>query len=494
MLDDSLDEVTAAFFADLPTNQRVVDAAEFETAPAHAPQKSQPLAFSEGDPLLKNIKSAPHSLEAEQSILGGLLLDNKRWDDIADKVSIVDFYRTEHQLIFAQIGHLAEAAEPIDVVTLSQALAAKGVLDQSGGLVYLAELAKNTPTASNIKAYAKIVRERSLLRQLIEIAADIADKAYFPEGRSSSELLDYAERKVFAIAETRGANLGPKSIKPLLTLAIDKIDALFTSGQSITGLSTGFDDLDEMTLGLQPGDLVIVAGRPSMGKTTFAMNVCENAAIKSHKPVLIFSMEMPADSLVMRMLSSLGRIDQSAIRSGKLKEDDWPRLNSAISILAEQKIFIDDSAALSPTDLRARARRVFREQGQLGLIMIDYLQLMQVPGSESRVSEISEISRSLKALAKELNVPVIALSQLNRGLEQRPNKRPVMSDLRESGAIEQDADLIAFIYRDEVYNSDSPDKGIAEVIIGKQRNGPIGDVRLAFLGKYTKFENLAHGY
>ena len=462
------------------------------------PEVSPP-AFSStsfvNDLKLDQIKIPPHSIEAEQAILGGLLMHNRRWDDIAGQVSGVDFYRPEHQIIFETLGRLAEAAEPMDVVTVSEALDSQGKTEQVGGVAYLAELAQNTPSAANIIAYAKIVRERALLRGLIDVSQDIADKAFFPEGRTSSELLDYAERKVFEIAESRETQQsGPRAIKPLLSLAVDKIDELFNSDEAITGLSTGFDDLDEMTSGLQNGDLVIVAGRPSMGKTTFSMNICENAAVRSGKPVLVFSMEMPAESLVMRMLASLGRIDQGAIRTGKLKEDDWPRLNSAISILAEQKMFIDDTPALSPSEVRARARRVYREHGEIALILIDYLQLMQVPGSESRVAEISEISRSLKALAKELETPVIALSQLNRGLEQRPNKRPVMSDLRESGAIEQDADLIAFIYRDEVYNEDSPDKGIAEIIIGKQRNGPIGAVRLAFLGKYTKFENLAHGF
>lgn len=440
------------------------------------------------------IKVPPHSIEAEQAVIGGLLIDNRRWDDVADKLISTDFYRPEHQKIFDVIVGLCEAAQPVDVVTVSERLSALMELEDIGGIVYLTRLAKNTPSAANIKAYAGIVRERALLRQLIRVSGEIADKAFQPAGLSSEQILDVAEQRVFEIAEMRAKQSGPRAIKPLLAIAVDKIDELFTTGAPITGLPTGFDDLDDKSSGLQAGDLVIVAGRPSMGKTTFAMNVCENAAIKSGKPVLVFSMEMPAESLVMRMLSSLGRIDQTKIRSGKLEEEDWPRLNSAISLLSEQKLFIDDTPALSPMEVRARARRVYRECGDLGLILVDYLQLMQVPGAESRVAEISEISRMLKALAKELNVPLIALSQLNRSLEQRPNKRPVMSDLRESGAIEQDADLIAFIYRDEVYNEDSPDKGVAEIIIGKQRNGPTGTVRLAFLGKFTKFENLAHGY
>ncbi|MEJ2681425.1 MAG: replicative DNA helicase [Gammaproteobacteria bacterium] len=457
---------------------------------SHAPSVRQ----NGSDKAIAGIKVPPHSVEAEQAVIGGLMIDNRRWDDVADLLFAKDFYRPEHQKVFEVIAGLCEAAEPVDVVTVSERLSVLSELDEIGGLVYLTRLAKNTPSASNIKAYAGIVRERSLLRQLIRVSGEIADKAFQPAGMSSEQILDVAEQRVFEIAELRTKQTGPRAIKPLLATAVDKIDALFSSGASLTGMPTGFDDLDDKTSGLQPGDLVIVAGRPSMGKTTFAMNVCENAAIKSGKPVLVFSMEMPSESLVMRMLSSLGRIDQTRIRNGKLEEDDWPRLNSAISLLAEQRLYIDDTPALSPIEVRARARRVYRECGGLGLILVDYLQLMQVPGAESRVAEISEISRMLKALAKELSVPLIALSQLNRSLEQRPNKRPVMSDLRESGAIEQDADLIAFIYRDEVYNEESPDKGVAEIIIGKQRNGPTGTIRLAFLGKYTKFENLAHGY
>lgn len=443
---------------------------------------------------VSNLRVPPHSIEAEQSVLGGLMLDNRCWDDVAERVQEGDFYRQDHRHIFRVMGQLAEGSQPIDVVTVSEALQKLDLLEDTGGLTYLAELAKNTPSAANIKAYAEIVRERSVLRQLIGVGNDIADSAFYPEGRDSQELLDNAERQVFQIAEQGAKKGGPQSIKPLLAKAIDRIDELFSSDEPLTGLPTGFTDLDGMTSGLQPADLVIVAARPSMGKTTFAMNICENALIKSGKPVLVFSMEMPAEAIVMRMLSSLGRIDQTRIRSGKLEEDDWPRLNSAISLLSEQKLFIDDTPALSPTEVRARARRVYRDHGEIGLIMIDYLQLMQVPGAESRVAEISEISRSIKGIAKELSVPVIALSQLNRSLEQRPNKRPVMSDLRESGAIEQDADVITFIYRDEVYNEDSPEKGVAEIIIGKQRNGPIGSVKLAFLGKYTKFEDLAHDY
>ena len=446
------------------------------------------------DPETSKVKVPPHSLEAEQAVLGGLMLDNAGFDDVSEVVSDVDFYRRDHRLIYSAMFQLAEQAKPFDVITLGEVLENSGVLEQAGGMAYLAELARNTPSASNIKAYAEIVRDRSVLRQMIQVSNEVAESAFDPQGRSTSELLDAAERKVFAIAEQGAKKGGPEGIKSILKSTVDKIDELFSNDEALTGLSTGFTDLDEMTSGLQPSDLVIVAARPSMGKTTFSMNLVENAIIRTGKPALVFSMEMPSESIVMRMLSSLGRIDQTRIRSGKLEEEDWPRFNSAISMLAEQKLFIDDQGGLSPVELRARARRVAREVGQIGIILVDYLQLMQVPGSESRVAEISEISRSLKGLAKEMNCPVVALSQLNRSLEQRPNKRPVMSDLRESGAIEQDADVIMFIYRDEVYNEDTEDKGIAEIIIGKQRNGPIGSLRLAFLGKYTRFEDLAHDY
>lgn len=424
-------------------------------------------------------------------MLGGLMLDNSAWDQIADKVTEEDFYRREHRLIFRSIEQLAEKSQPYDVITLSEELERHAQLNDAGGLAYLGSLAKDTPSAANIKAYADIVREYSVMRQLIHVGTDIANSGFQPEGRDSAQLLDEAEQKVFEIAEqgSRGKG-GFVGIKHLLGKAVDKIETLFEQDDPITGLSTGFTDMDKMTSGLQPSDLIIVAGRPSMGKTTFAMNISENVAINSGKPVAVFSMEMPGEQLAMRMMSSLGRIDQHRIRTGKLEDDEWPRLTSAVSILAEAKLFIDDTPAMTPTEVRARARRLMREHGELGLIMIDYLQLMQVPGhSENRTNEISAISRSLKALAKELNVPVIALSQLNRSLEQRTNKRPIMSDLRESGAIEQDADLVVFIYRDEVYHEDSTDKGIAEIIIGKQRNGPIGTLRLTFLGQFTKFEN-----
>ncbi|HEY9150463.1 MAG: replicative DNA helicase [Gammaproteobacteria bacterium] len=439
----------------------------------------------------ESLKVPPHSIQAEQSVLGGLMLENSAWDEVADRLTEEDFYRRDHRLIFEAIRTLVDQGSPYDVITLSEWLGKQDSLDAAGGLSYLGTLAKNTPSAANIRAYAEIVREYSVLRQLIGVGTNIANSGYFPEGRDAKELVDHAEQQVFQIAEqgSHGRN-GFVRIKDLLSAAVDKIDELFHRDNPITGVPTGFNDFDELTAGLQNSDLIIVAGRPSMGKTTYAMNIAENAAIREKIPTAVFSMEMPGEQLAMRLMSSLGHIDQHKVRTGKLEDDDWPRLTSAVSILAEAPLFIDDTPALSPTELRARARRLKREHG-LGLIVVDYLQLMQTGrgGSDNRTNEISEISRGLKALAKELHVPVIALSQLNRGLEQRPNKRPVMSDLRESGAIEQDADVIVFIYRDEVYNPDSPDKGTAEIIIGKQRNGPIGSVRLTFLGQYTRFEN-----
>jgi replicative DNA helicase len=441
----------------------------------------------------ESLKVPPNSIQAEQSVLGGLMLDNMTWDSVADKVLESDFYRRDHQLIFRTIAKLAEDQVPFDVITISETLEATGELETVGGLSYLGMLAKDTPSAANIVSYANIVRDRSVLRQLIHVGTQISDSAFNTEGRDTVDLLEHAEREVFKIAEQRQRGQGGfATIKSLLAKAVDKIEMLFEQEGHITGAATGFTDLDDLTSGLQPSDLIIVAGRPSMGKTTIAMNMAENIAIKGGKPVAIFSMEMPGDALAMRMMSSLGRIDQHKVRTGKLEDHEWPRLTSAISMLGETHMFIDDTPALSPTEVRARARRLTREHGQLGLIVLDYLQLMQSPSSgDNRVQQISDISRGLKALAKELNVPVVALSQLNRNLESRPNKRPMMSDLRESGAIEQDADLIIFVYRDEVYNEDSPDKGIAEIIVGKQRNGPLGTVRLTFLGQYTRFENYA---
>lgn len=438
------------------------------------------------------LRTPPNSAEAEQSLIGGLMLDTAAWDKIADIVSAEDFYRKDHRLIFAAIARLVENGEPCDVVTISEHLDARGELRDCGGLEYLATLSNETPGAANARAYANILRERSVLRSLISAGNQISGNAYTTEGRTATELVDEAERLVFEIAEqgARGKK-GFESLKKLLPPVIDGIDERHQSGGDITGLSTGYTEFDKKTAGLQPGDLVIVAGRPSMGKTTLAINIAENAAVGSKVPTAIFSMEMPSEQLALRMISSLGRVDQARLRTGQFPDEDWSRINTAVQLMSDAPMFIDDAGGLTPTEVRARARRLKREHG-LGLIVVDYLQLMQVQGTtENRATEISEISRSLKSLAKELSVPIIALSQLNRGVEQRTDKRPVMSDLRESGAIEQDADLIVFIYREEVYNPETPRKGVADITIAKQRNGPIGDFPLTFVGRYTKFENWA---
>jgi replicative DNA helicase len=432
----------------------------------------------------------PNSIEAEQSLLGGLMLDALAWDKVADVITADEFYRKDHRLIFSAIANLVESGSPCDVVTVSEHLDSRGELDNSGGLEYLATLANETAGAANARAYAKILRERATLRALISAGNEIAGSAFTNDGRTAAEVLDDAEKMVFEIADkgTRGQK-GFKSLKDILPEAVDRIDTLHQSEGDITGISTGYNEFDKLTAGLQPGDLIIVAGRPSMGKTTLAVNIAENAAIGSKVPTSIFSIEMPSQQLAFRMISSLGRVDQTHLRTGNFPDEDWSRINTAVQLMSEAPIYIDDTPSLSPVEIRARARRLQREHG-LGLIVIDYLQLMQVPGNkENRATEISEISRGLKALAKELSCPVIALSQLNRSVEQRTDKRPVMSDLRESGAIEQDADLILFIYREEVYNQDTPRKGIADIAIAKQRNGPIGDFPLTFVGRYTKFEN-----
>jgi len=439
-----------------------------------------------------DIKIPPNSVEAEQSILGGLMLDNSAWDKIADIIVKSDFYRKDHQIIFDGISSLIESSEACDVVTLSEYLDNKGNLDSAGGLEYLATLANETAGSANVVSYAKILRERSVLRSLIAAGNEISGSAFSTEGRSASELVDQAERLVFEIAE-KGARgrVGFERIEKFLSSTIDRIEFLKNSEGEITGVPTGFKDFDKYTAGLQPSDLIIIAGRPSMGKTSLAVNIAENAAIDSKITTAIFSMEMPKEQLAFRMISSLGRIDSKKLRDGSFPEEDWSRINSAIHLMSDAPIYIDDSPALSPTEIRARARRLKRESN-LGLIVLDYIQLMQVHGNtENRTTEISEISRSLKALAKELNVPIIALSQLNRSVEQRTDKKPIMSDLRESGALEQDADLIAFIYRDEVYNPDSPRKGIADIKIAKQRNGPTGEFPLTWVDRYTKFENFA---
>jgi len=442
--------------------------------------------------IVETPKVPPHSLEAEQSVLGGLMLSATAWDKVADKVTEIDFYREDHRLIFRAIHDLHEASQPCDAVTVSEWFESHGKADQVDGGNYISQLANNTPSAANVGAYADIVREKSILRSLIDVGAQITSSGFSTEGRESRSLLEEAERLVFAIAEkgARGGS-GFVSVQDALKEAMDKIDELNAFEGDITGIPTGYQDFDRLTAGLQPSDLIIVAGRPAMGKTTFAMNIAEHAAIKHGKSVAVFSMEMASLQLVMRMFSSVGQIDQTRIRTGSLDDMDWPKLTSAMNLLHKSKIFIDDTPALSPAELRARARRLKREH-DVDLIVVDYLQLMSVPDSrENRATEIAEISRSLKTIAKELNVPVVALSQLNRALEQRPNKRPVMADLRESGAIEQDADLIVFIYRDEVYNPETSEKGKAEIIIGKHRNGATGTVHLAFQGPWLRFVNLA---
>ena len=447
------------------------------------------------DSQMDALKVPPHSLEAEQSVLGGLLLDNETWDRVGERVVAQDFYSRSHRITFETIAALIELGNPVDLITLSEALENEQRLEDAGGFAYLAEMMKNTPSAANITAYADIVRERAVTREMISVANEIAEAGYDPQGRPSAELLDFAETKIFAIAEQRAnKSEGPENITSVLEKTVDRIEQLCSSPNGgVTGVSSGFSDLDKMTAGFQKSDLIIVAARPSMGKTTFAMNIAENAAMTEDKPALIFSLEMPAEQLMMRMLASLGRIDQTKIRTGQLGDEDWARLSSTMGLLIDKgKMFIDDAAGLTPTDVRSRARRIARDHGGISMIMIDYLQLMRAPQfSDNRTLEIAEISRSLKALAKELQVPVVALSQLNRSLEQRSDKRPINSDLRESESIEQDADLIMFIYRDEVYHDDSEFKGMAEIIIGKQRNGPIGRVPLTFQGQFSRFDNYA---
>ncbi len=449
------------------------------------------------DDTFDTLKLPPHSVEAEQSVLGGLLLENEAFDRIADIIGADDFYRHDHRIIFEHVSRLIEHGRPADIVTVAEALDSGAQLAGVGGIAYLGALAQNVPSAANIRRYAEIVRERAVMRKLVEVGTGIAESAFTPQGKDAAQLLDEAEAKIFEIAEGgRRGTQGFVDIRTLLPQVADRIDQLFQreGGSDVTGIPTGFTDLDSMTSGLQPGDLVIVAGRPSMGKTAFSLNIAENVALDSGLPVAVFSMEMGATQLAMRMIGSVGRLDQHKMRTGRLEDEDWVRLTHALGRLNDAPLFIDESAGLNALEVRARARRLHRQCGRLGLIVVDYLQLMAATRQgENRATEISEISRALKALAKELDVPVVALSQLNRSLEQRPNKRPVMSDLRESGAIEQDADLILFIYRDQVYNPDSPDKGTAEIIIGKQRNGPIGTVRLTFLGEHTRFENFASG-
>ena len=455
------------------------------------------MSSTPADAQLAAVRAPPHSVEAEQSVLGGLLLDNNAWDRIGDRLAVEDFYRHDHRLIFQQISRLIDQNKPADTVTVFEGLQLAGKAGDCGGLAYLNALAQNTPSAANIRRYAEIVHERAILRRLVTVGEEIAVSALEPQGRDAKQILDEAEGKVFRIAE-QGARdrAGFVRLEPLLTRVVERVQELFerAGASDVTGVPTGFVDLDSKTSGLQPGDLVVIAGRPSMGKTALALNIGEHVAIDLEMPVALFSMEMGASQVALRMLGSVGRIDQQRLRTGRLTDEDWPRLTEAIERMHAAPLYIDETAALNALELRARARRLAREYKQLGLVIVDYLQLMTATATgENRATEISEISRSLKALAKELKVPVVALSQLNRTVESRTDKRPVMSDLRESGAIEQDADVILFIYRDEVYNPDTSDKGIAEIIIGKQRNGPIGRVNLRFGGEFTRFDNLARG-
>ena len=451
------------------------------------------------DAQLDAVRTPPHSVEAEQSVLGGLLLDNAAWDRIADVVNEADFYRADHRTIFQHIAQLIEHNKPADALTVAEILERSGKLADVGGQAYIGSLALNTPSAANIRRYGEIVRERSILRNLAAVGTAIADSAYTPSGKDALLLIDEAEGKVFQIAEA-GAKTkqGFVKIDPLLTETVERIDMLYSreNKNDVIGLSTGYVDLDRYTSGLQQGELIIIAGRPSMGKTALAMNMVEHAALESKKAVAVFSMEMSGPQLAMRMIGSVGRVDQHQLRTGTFKEEDWPRLVDAVGKLNDAQIFIDDSAGLNALEVRSRARRLHRQCGGLSLIVVDYLQLMSGTSGgreENRATEIAEISRGLKGLAKELKVPVIALSQLNRSVDSRQDKRPMMSDLRESGAIEQDADVILFIYRDEVYNQDTPRKGIAEIIIAKQRNGPVGKIDLTFLGRHTRFESYAGG-
>jgi replicative DNA helicase len=436
------------------------------------------------------LRVPPHDIPAEQAVLGGLMLVSAAFDDVADIVAEDDFYRREHQIIFRAIASLVAASQPLDAVTLGEWFERHGESLTMGGPAYLAELANNTPSAANIAAYAQIVRDKSVLRQLIEVSTKTAGEAFQPDGQTTPEIIEAAEQRVFQIAETNAR--GRRQVAPLRSALAESVRLLserYANPGGLTGLSSGFVDLDNLTLGLQRQDLIIVAARPSMGKTALALNIAEAVGVRAKQPVLIFSMEMSSAQLATRLTSAVARVDQTAMRTGNVQEEEWRRIGDAIGVLSQAPIHIDETPALSPGEIRSRARRIKRAHG-LGLVIVDYLQLMQVPGNkENRATEVAEISRSLKAMAKELDVPVVALSQLNRSVEQRNDKRPVMSDLRESGAIEQDADLILLLYRDEVYDKNSPARGTAEVIIGKQRNGPIDTVRLAFLGQYTRFEN-----
>ncbi len=451
------------------------------------------------DDQIKNLKLPPHSVEAEQSLLGGLLIDNSALDQVADTISSKDFYRQDHRQIFIHIINLINSSNPADVITVAESLEKNSELTSTGGIAYLGSLAENMPSVANIRGYAKIIRDNSILRNLITVGSDIVEGAFLPKGKDAQQLLDEMEAKLFAIAESESNRLGYKDFQAVIAQVVRDLEERGQNPGTVTGLSTGFTDLDNLTTGLHGGELIIIAGRPSMGKTALAMNIAEACGVDQNKAVAIFSMEMGSEQIVTRLLGAVSKVNQQKMRTGKMDEDDWAKIADGLGRLNEAPLFIDEGSALNSYELRARARRLHRStEGGLGLIVVDYIQLMSALGGqqgENRATEISEISRSLKSLAKELNVPVVALSQLNRNVDSRPDKRPQMSDLRESGAIEQDADVIMFIYRDEVYNPESADKGIAEIILAKQRSGPIGTVKLTFVGEFTRFENYANpGY
>ena len=451
------------------------------------------------DAQIENLKLPPHSIEAEQSLLGGLLIDNSALDQVGDTISSKDFYRQDHRLIFIHINDLINSDNPADVVTVAESLEKNSELASIGGISYLGSLAENMPSVANIRGYAKIIRDNSILRNLITVGSEIVEGAFLPKGKDAQQLLDEMEAKLFSIAEAQSNRLGYKDFQKVIADVVRNLEERGQNPETVTGISTGFVDLDNLTTGLHGGELVIIAGRPSMGKTALAMNIAESCAVDQNKAVAIFSMEMGSEQIVTRLLGSVAKVDQQKMRTGKMDDDDWAKIANGLGRLNEAPIFIDEGSALNSYELRARARRLDRStEGGLGLIVVDYIQLMSPLGGqqgENRATEISEISRSLKSLAKELNIPVVALSQLNRNVDSRPDKRPQMSDLRESGAIEQDADVIMFIYRQVVYSKDPADEGIAEIIVAKQRNGPIGDVKLTFVGEHTRFENYANpGY
>ena len=451
------------------------------------------------DDQIKNLKLPPHSIEAEQSLLGGLLIDNSALDQVGDTISSKDFYRQDHRLIFIHINDLINSDNPADVVTVAESLEKNSELASIGGISYLGSLAENMPSVANIRGYAKIIRDNSILRNLITVGSEIVEGAFLPKGKDAQQLLDEMEAKLFSIAEAQSNRLGYKDFQKVIADVVRNLEERGQNPETVTGLSTGFVDLDNLTTGLHGGELVIIAGRPSMGKTALAMNIAESCAVDQNKAVAIFSMEMGSEQIVTRLLGSVAKVDQQKMRTGKMNEDDWAKIADGLGRLNEAPLFIDEGSALNSYELRARARRLDRSiEGGLGLIVVDYIQLMSPlggPQGENRATEISEISRSLKSLAKELNIPVIALSQLNRNVDSRPDKRPQMSDLRESGAIEQDADVIMFIYRQIVYSKDPADEGIAEIIVAKQRSGPIEDIKLTFVGEHTRFENYANpGY